>query len=71
MNNINPKKLINSKWTAVTPKNKEKHFIISEVKFDEEGIILSCKLQAVMTKRSVPINWHDLKNDSTWIYGWK
>jgi hypothetical protein len=30
MNNINPKKLLNSKWTAVTPVNKEKHFMNSE-----------------------------------------
>jgi hypothetical protein len=35
MNKINPKKLLKSKWTAVTAVNKEKHFIISEIEFDE------------------------------------
>jgi len=28
---LNAKKLLNSKWTAVSPMNKEKHFIISQI----------------------------------------
>ena len=35
MNKINPKKLLNSKWTAVKPTNKEKHFLVTEIEFDE------------------------------------
>ena len=31
MNRINPAKLLHSKWTAVEPKNKEKHFLVVEV----------------------------------------
>ena len=30
-NQINPKKLRLSKWTAVNPKNKEKHFLVTKV----------------------------------------
>jgi len=71
MNKINPQKLLNSKWTAVTPSNKEKHFIVSEIEFDEEGLVVFCSIEAVMSKRAVPINWHDLKNDSNWVHGWK
>lgn len=71
MNKINPKKLLNSKWTAVTPANKEKHFLVSEIEFDEEDVVVSCCIEAVMSKRSIPINWHDLKDDSTWLHGWK
>ena len=71
MNKINSKKLLNSKWTAVTPANKEKHFVVSEIKFDEEGVVISCCIEAVMSKRAAPINWHDLKQDSLWIHGWK
>ena len=71
MKKINPKKLLNSKWTAVTPTNKEKHFIISEIEFDEEGIVVSCCIEAVMSRRSIPINWHDLENDNSWVHGWK
>jgi tryptophan-rich hypothetical protein len=68
---INPKKLLNSKWTAVTPTKKEKHFLVSEIEFDEEGIVVSCCIEAVISKRSIPINWNDLKDEGSWVHGWK
>ena len=71
MNKINPKKLLNSKWTAVKPTNKEKHFLVTEIEFDEEGIVISCSIEAVMSKRVIPINWHDLKDEDLWQQGWK
>ncbi|WP_339673668.1 TIGR02450 family Trp-rich protein [Dasania marina] len=71
MNTINPKKLLNSKWTAVKPTNKEKHFIVTEVEYDENGTVIVCSIEAVMSKRPFPINWHDLKNDDVWLHGWK
>ena len=71
MNTINPKKLLNSKWTAVTPAHKEKHFIISEIEFDEEGLVVLCTIEAVMTKRIIAINWHDLKDETVWVHGWR
>ena len=42
MNKLNPKKLYNSKWTAFPAINKEKHFIIVEVEFDEDGNVVEC-----------------------------
>jgi tryptophan-rich hypothetical protein len=71
MNKINPKKLLNSKWTAIKPTNKEKHFIVSEVEFDEEELVVSCCIEAVISKRSIAIDWNDLKRDSQWVHGWK
>ncbi|CAA0126065.1 Uncharacterised protein [Halioglobus japonicus] len=71
MNTINPKKLLNSKWTAANPSRKEKHFIVSEIEFDEEDTVVSCSIEAVISKRSMPINWHDLKDERSWIHGWK
>ena len=71
MNTLSPKKLLNSKWTAVTPVQKEKHFIVSEVEFDEENSVVSCSIEAVMSKRSFAINWQDLKDDRLWLQGWK
>lgn len=71
MNKINPNKLLKSKWTAVKPVHKEKHFIVTGVEFDEAGIVVSCEIEAVISKRSSPINWHDLKDESTWVHGWK
>ncbi|MCS6229536.1 TIGR02450 family Trp-rich protein [Shewanella baltica] len=71
MNKINPKKLLNSKWTAVKPTNKEKHFLVTEIEFDEEGVVISCSIEAVMSKRFILINWHDLKDEGLWLQGWK
>jgi tryptophan-rich hypothetical protein len=71
MNKINPQKLLNSKWTAVTPANKEKHFIVSDIEFDEEDSVVLCCIEAVLSKRTIPIDWHDLKDDGNWLHGWK
>jgi len=71
MNQINPTKLLHSKWTAVTPQNKEKHFLVTEVEFDEERVVVSCTLEAVMSKRAVSIDWRELKKSDIWKQGWK
>lgn len=70
MNTINPKKLLNSKWTAAKPKQKEKHFIVTKVVFDEEDVVIECVIEAVMSKRSYQINWHDLRDATVWRHGW-
>lgn len=70
-NRINPRKLLDSKWTAVEPAQKEKHFIVTEMEFDDEGAVTSCVIEAVMSKRTFPIQWRDLKNQDQWIQGWK
>lgn len=71
MHRINPKKLLHSKWTAVKPVNKEKHFMVTELKFDEEGNLIHCLLEAVLTKREEAIDWQDLKNAEHWRQGWQ
>lgn len=71
MNTINPKKLLHSKWTAVRPTNKEKHFMITDIEFDEEGLVVSCSIEAIMSKRVIEINWRDLKDSQHWLQGWK
>lgn len=71
MNQISPKKLLNSKWTAVKPKNKEKHFIVTEVEYDDDKNVVLCILQAVMTKRQSEIDWRELKDEDAWRSGWK
>ena len=71
MNNINPKKLINSKWTAINPIKKEKHFVVTDVQFDEDEVVVSCTIEAVMTRRGFPILWQDLKDNKQWEHGWK
>ncbi len=71
MNRVNPKKLLGSKWTAVRPQNKEKHFMIIDVEFDEESNVTQTIIQAVFTKREFEIAWHELKLTDTWLIGWK
>ncbi|WP_448213198.1 TIGR02450 family Trp-rich protein [Colwellia sp. MEBiC06753] len=71
MNKINPPKLANSKWTAVTPQNKEKHFLVSKVEFDEDGVVISCVIEAIMSKNTYAINWRELKNSEQWRQGWR
>ncbi|PKG83178.1 TIGR02450 family Trp-rich protein [Colwellia sp. 75C3] len=71
MNKVNPKALIHSKWTKVEVTNKEKHFIITEVKFDEDQKVVDCVIEAVMTKKDYAIDWRELKLSDTWQIGWQ
>ncbi|EGG93033.1 hypothetical protein IMCC1989_1803 [gamma proteobacterium IMCC1989] len=71
MNKINPKKLHHSKWTAVTPVNKEKHFLVTGVDFDEEGEVIACEIEAVISRRAISIQWQELTDDTYWLFGWK
>ena len=63
-------KLLNSKWTAVNPENKEKHFIVTSVDYDEGDVVLSCILEAVFTKREQAIDWKSLRDEQVWKQGW-
>lgn len=71
MNRINPRKLLLSKWTAAHPQNREKHFLVTELIRDEEGMVLEVELQAVLTQRSERLDWRTLQNNEHWILGWK
>lgn len=69
-NQINPAKLLLSKWTAVLPQRKEKHFLVTRVNEDEQGIVISCIVEAVLTHREYEMDWQDLKDNSRWLAGW-
>lgn len=71
MNKIAPRKLLNSKWTATKPVNKEKHFLIVKVVFDDADLnVEECVIEAVYSKRQIPINWLELKDEERWRAGW-
>ncbi|KAA0985303.1 TIGR02450 family Trp-rich protein [Pseudomonas sp. ANT_J12] len=70
MNRLNPAKLLLSKWTAAQPKNREKHFLVTQLFRDEDGTVLEVELQAVLTQRSERIDWQTLKDSNTWLLGW-
>ena len=70
MNRINPKALLNSKWTKNSITNKEKHFVITTVKFDEQQNVIECIIEAVINNKEYSIDWRDLKDIQQWKLGW-
>ena len=72
MNPVNPKKLLLSKWTAVTPVAKQKHFLVSRVIQPEQPSdpIELVEIEAVFSKATQIIAWRELRNDAVWRQGW-
>ena len=72
MNPLNPKKLLLTKWTAVKPVAKQKHFLISRV--IEPGQLTDpierVEIEAVFSKAVQEIAWRDLQDDRVWRQGW-
>jgi len=71
MNRVSPKALLHSKWTKIAVKNKEKHFIITQVNFDDDQAVIECIIEAVISKNDYEINWRDLKDSNLWKIGWQ
>jgi len=72
MNPLNPKKLLLTKWTAVTPVSMQKHFLVSKVvkpDLPTDPIVL-VEIEAVFSKATQIIPWRDLQNDNVWRQGW-
>lgn len=72
-NPINPKKLLLTKWTAVQPINKQKHFLVSKVILPEppDERVEFVELEAIYSKKIQLIPWRDLGNPVVWIQSWK
>lgn len=70
-NQVSPKALINSKWTKVSVTNKEKHFVVTTVKFDESQNVVECKIEAVISNAEYEIDWRSLKQVDKWRVGWQ
>jgi len=71
-NPLNPKKLLLTKWTAVKPIQKRKHFLVSKVIQPElpESAIEFIEIEAVFDKKVKLIPWRELKDSSIWLQGW-
>lgn len=72
MNPLHPKKLLLSKWTALAPVNKEKHFIVTSLIAPETpgGAVEWVELDAVHSRRTQRIAWQALRDDTLWRQGW-
>ena len=72
MNPMNPKKLLLSKWTAVTPLAKQKHYLVSRViqpTLPTDPIEL-VEIESVFSKETQVIVWRDLQDADVWRQGW-
>lgn len=71
-NPLSPKKLLLSKWTAVQPLNREKHFVVVRVIEPEppEVRIEQIELQAVHSGRVRLLHWRELTDSRVWRQGW-
>ena len=69
---VNPRKLLLSKWTAVAPQAREKHFMV--VRLIEPALpelpVQEVELQAVLTRRSQTLPWRELTDTACWRQGW-
>ena len=72
MNSVNPKKLLLTKWTAVTPVAKQKHFLVSKVIQAElpDGPIEFVEIESVFSNAVQVISWRALQNTDVWRLGW-
>ena len=72
MNPLNPKKLLLTKWTAVKPLAKQKHFLVSRVIEPDlpTDPVVSVEIEAVFTMATQVIAWRELQDDSVWRQGW-
>jgi tryptophan-rich hypothetical protein len=70
---VHPKKLLHSKWTAVAPVNREKHFLVIGVCLPDDPLapIEWIDLEAVYTRRVQRIPWQVLADQSQWRQGWQ
>lgn len=70
---LNPRKLLLTKWTAVDPRRKEKHFIVTKVIPPDapETAIQLIELEAVYSRRSWILPWRELTDCARWLQGWK
>lgn len=70
---LNPAKLLLSKWTAVVPQRREKHFLVTRVVQTDSAAapIEFVELEAVHSRRSRIVPWRDLVDPDVWQQGWK
>ena len=70
---LSPKKLLLSKWTAVVPHAKEKHFVVIRViePVLPSTTIEKVELQAVHSGRTLTLPWRDLTDGARWHQGWR
>ena len=72
MHAVHPKKLLLSKWTAVQPVARDKHFLVARVITPELPAtrIDEVEIEAVRSHAVRRIDWRELRDDTRWRQGW-
>lgn len=72
MTALHPKKLLLSKWTAVKPVARQKHFLVTKVILPEppDSPVLWIDIEAVYSKKVRRIQWRELLDENVWRQGW-
>ena len=73
MSTLSPKKLLHSKWTAVAPREREKHFLVVAVEHDplDAQRVTTITLEAVLSRRHYTLPWRALVDSTQWQPGWR
>lgn len=70
-NPVNRAKLPGSKWTAVRPQRREKHFIVHDWVRDDGGRPTDqIEIEAVLTRAVRRLHWRELEDPEVWRVGW-
>jgi len=71
-NRVDRKKLLRSKWTAVSPIDKEKHFMVVRLVDPERAgdAVEKVELEAVISGRTFLLRWRELGDTARWKQGW-
>ena len=69
---LNPKKLLLSKWTVVHAVAKQKHFLVSQLIQPAEPTLAptEVEIEAVYSGQKQIIFWRELQDTSRWRQGW-
>jgi tryptophan-rich hypothetical protein len=72
MNPLHPKKLLLTKWTAVKPVARNKHFLVCKViEPDPPATVVEwVEIEAVFSKTITRIGWRELQDETRWRQGW-
>jgi tryptophan-rich hypothetical protein len=71
-NPVNHKKLPGSKWTAVRPVRREKHWMVLDWVRDAQGRPTDeVEIEAVVTGSIRVLHWRELGDPEVWRIGWR
>jgi tryptophan-rich hypothetical protein len=71
-NPVNFKKISGSKWTAIRPVDRQKHFIVLDWVRDQNGEPTDeVEIEAILTSSVSVIHWRELEDTNRWRIGWQ